>query len=41
MGKLDLALTYIKRALYLGYLACGLLHPDNGTAFVFFLYLYL
>ena len=38
MGKVKLALNYIQRALYLGYLACGLTHPDNGTSFVSFIY---
>lgn len=34
MGKVKLALNFIQRALYLGYLACGVNHPDNGTSFV-------
>jgi len=33
MGKQKLALNYIQRALYLGYVACGASHPDNGTSF--------
>jgi multisubunit Na+/H+ antiporter MnhC subunit len=34
MGKVKLAFNCIQRALYLGYLACGVSHPDNGTSFV-------